>query len=69
MQVELGHGVSHYTFFLLVSELAFEMAARLFMKSSQVRIMEANEDNEDLEKTVVMIHLVPLGENFENVTV
>ncbi|GJW65162.1 hypothetical protein Tco_0117046, partial [Tanacetum coccineum] len=47
---------------------AFEMAAGLFIKSSQVRIMGANEDNEDSEKTVVMINLVPLGEKFENFT-
>ncbi|GJW45432.1 probable serine/threonine-protein kinase PBL18, partial [Tanacetum coccineum] len=49
-----------------VSELAFEMAAGLLMKSSQVRIMGANEDNEDSEKAIVMINLVPLGENFQN---
>ena len=63
MQVELGLGVSLYTFFPLVSGLAFEMAAGLSMKSSQVRIK-----NQDSEKMVVMINLVPLGEKFENFT-
>ena len=61
MQVELGLGVSLYTFFPLESELAFEMATGLLMKSSQFQFMGAKE-NEDSEKiTVVMITLVPLG--------
>nr|XP_043623347.1 receptor-like serine/threonine-protein kinase ALE2 isoform X2 [Erigeron canadensis] len=68
MQVELGLGVSLYTFFPLVSELATEMATGLFMRSSQVRIMGANEDNQDSEKTIVIIDLVPLGEKFDNYT-
>ncbi|XP_071717294.1 uncharacterized protein [Rutidosis leptorrhynchoides] len=68
MQVELGVGIALYTFFPLVSELAFEMASGLFMSSSQVRIMGANEDNQDSEKTMVIINLVPLGEKFDNFT-
>ncbi|KAI3775587.1 hypothetical protein L1987_50166 [Smallanthus sonchifolius] len=68
MQVELGLGVSLYIFFPLVSELAIEMASGLFMRSSQVRIMGANEDNQDPEKTIVIINLVPLGEKFDNYT-
>ncbi|KAI3790062.1 hypothetical protein L2E82_02875 [Cichorium intybus] len=68
MQVELRLTVTLYTFFPLVSELAFEMASGLFMESSQVRIMGANEDNQDQEKTIVIINLVPLGEKFDNFT-
>lgn len=68
MQLELGLGVSLYTFFPLVSELAFEIAAGVFMRSSQVRIMGANEGNQDPEKTNVIINLVPLGEKFDNFT-
>ncbi|KAI3802851.1 hypothetical protein L1987_30996 [Smallanthus sonchifolius] len=68
MQVELGLGVSLYIFFPLVSELAIEMASGLFMRSSQVRIMGANEDSQDPEKTIVIINLVPLGEKFDNYT-
>lgn len=68
MQVELRLSISLYTFFPLVSELAFEMASGLFLKSSQVRIMGANEDNQDQEKTIAIINLVPLGEIFENYT-
>ncbi|KAK1417404.1 hypothetical protein QVD17_26531 [Tagetes erecta] len=68
MQVELRLGVSLYVFFPLVSELAFEMASGLVMSSSQVRIMGANEDEQDPEKTIVIINLVPLGEKFDNYT-
>ncbi|KAK9071220.1 hypothetical protein SSX86_009788 [Deinandra increscens subsp. villosa] len=68
MQVELGLGVSLYIFFPLVTELAFEMASGLFMRPSQVRIMGANEDSQDPEKTIVIINLVPLGEKFDNYT-
>ncbi|KAI7725648.1 hypothetical protein M8C21_001673, partial [Ambrosia artemisiifolia] len=68
MQVELRLGTSLYNFFPLVSDLAFEMASGLFMRSSQVRIMGANEDDQDPEKTDVMINLVPLGEKFDNYT-
>lgn len=68
MQVELRLGVSLYIFFPLVTELAFEMAAGLVMSSSQVRIMGANEDDQDPEKTIVIINLVPLGEKFDNYT-
>ncbi|KAJ9538554.1 hypothetical protein OSB04_031287 [Centaurea solstitialis] len=68
MQLELVLGISVYTFFPLVSELAFEIASGVFMRSSQVRIMGANEDPQDPVKTDVMIDLVPLGEKFDNVT-
>ncbi|KAI9192028.1 hypothetical protein LWI28_017146 [Acer negundo] len=68
MQVELRLSVALYTFFPLVSELAAEIAAGVFMKQSQVRIMGANAASEQPEKTVVLIDLVPLGEKFDNTT-
>ncbi|KAJ0515625.1 putative protein kinase RLK-Pelle-Extensin family [Helianthus annuus] len=68
MQAELRLGASLYNFFPLVTELAVEMAAGLFMSSSQVRIMGANEDDQDPEKTIVIVNLVPLGEKFDNYT-
>eukprot|EP01018_Ginkgo_biloba_P016313 Gb_15406 [translate_table: standard] len=68
MQVELGLGVALYAFFPLVSELAIEIAAGTYMKQSQVRIMGANADSQDQEKTIVIIDLVPLGEKFDNTT-
>ena len=68
MQVGLRLSVALYTFFPLVSELATEIAAGVFMKQSQVRIMGANAASEQPEKTVVLIDLVPLGEKFDNTT-
>lgn len=68
MKVEIRLTISLYTFFPLVAELAFEMASGLFLRSSQVRIMGANEDNQDQEKTIAMINLVSLGEKFDNYT-
>ncbi|KAJ6759578.1 hypothetical protein OIU74_026115 [Salix koriyanagi] len=60
MQVGLGVSVALYTFFPLVSELAQEIAAGIFMKQSQVRIIGANAPNRQPEKTIVLINLVPL---------
>ncbi|OIW19381.1 hypothetical protein TanjilG_03515 [Lupinus angustifolius] len=68
MQVGLRLGVSLYTFFPLVTELASEISGGVFMKQSQVRIMGANAANQQPEKTVVLIDLVPLGEKFDNTT-
>ncbi|KAL2338720.1 hypothetical protein Fmac_013166 [Flemingia macrophylla] len=68
MRIGLRLGVSLYDFFPLVSELASEIATGVFMKQSQVRIMGANAANQQPEKTVVLIDLVPLGEEFDNTT-
>ncbi|XP_022754883.1 receptor-like serine/threonine-protein kinase ALE2 [Durio zibethinus] len=68
MQVGLRLSVALYTFFPLVSELAEEIAAGVFMKQSQVRIIGANAASEQPEKTVVLIDLVPLGEKIDNTT-
>ncbi|OVA08435.1 Protein kinase domain [Macleaya cordata] len=68
MQVGLRLSVALYTFFPLVSELAEEIATGVFMKLSQVRIMGANAAGQQLDKTIVLIDLVPLGERFDNTT-
>ena len=68
MQVGLRLSVSLYTFFPLVSELAQEIAAGVFMKQSQVRIMGANAASQEPEKTIVLTDLVPLGQKFDNTT-
>lgn len=68
MQVGLRLSVALYTFFPLVSELAKEIAAGVFMKQSQVRIIGANSANQQPEKTIVLIDLVPLGTKFDNTT-
>lgn len=68
MQVGLRLSVALYTFFPLVSELAQEIAAGIFLNQSQVRIMGANAASQEPDKTVVLIDLVPLGDKFNNVT-
>ncbi|KAG9455619.1 hypothetical protein H6P81_000127 [Aristolochia fimbriata] len=68
MQVGLRLSVPLYTFFPLVSELAQEIAAGVFMKQSQVRIMGANAASQQPDKTIVLIDLVPLGQMFDNTT-
>lgn len=59
IQVKLRLGVAIYTFFPLVSELAEEIAASVSLNQSQVRIMGADADSQQLEKTAVLINLVP----------
>lgn len=68
MQVELSLSVALYTFFPLVSELAAEISAGVFMKQSQVRIIGANAASQQPEKTIVLVDLVPLGDKFDNTT-
>ncbi|XP_068665851.1 receptor-like serine/threonine-protein kinase ALE2 [Aristolochia californica] len=68
MQVELNLGVAPLVVFPLIQELEIEVAAGTYLKQSQVRIMGANVNSEDQEKTVVDIDLVPLGEKFDNTT-
>ncbi|XP_057847536.1 receptor-like serine/threonine-protein kinase ALE2 isoform X2 [Cryptomeria japonica] len=68
MQVGILLGVAPYAIFPMVSELAAEIAAGIFLKQSQIRIMGANADPQDQERTHVSIDLVPLGERFDNMT-
>ncbi|KAM7257044.1 hypothetical protein ACFE04_012785 [Oxalis oulophora] len=68
MQIGLRLNVPVYTFFPLVSELAEQIAAGVFMKKSQVRIMGANAASQLPEETVVITDLVPLGSKFDNTT-
>lgn len=68
IEVRLGLSVSLYVFFPLVSELAKEIATGLSLNQSQVRIMGANAALQQPEKTMVLINLVPLRENFDNGT-
>lgn len=64
IQVGLRLSVSVYTFFPLLSKLAKEISTSLGLNRSQVRIMGANAANQQLEKTGVLINLVPLDERF-----
>ncbi|KAL0338951.1 UNVERIFIED_CONTAM: Receptor-like serine/threonine-protein kinase ALE2 [Sesamum angustifolium] len=47
-------------------ELAAEVAAGIFMKQSQVRVIGANAAGDNPEKTIVLIDLVPLREKFDD---
>lgn len=60
--------VTLYTFFPLVSELAKEIAAGVLLNTSQVRIMGANAADQQLEKTIVHINLVPTDGKFDGTT-
>ncbi|KAK4781172.1 hypothetical protein SAY87_017278 [Trapa incisa] len=69
IQVELRLEVALYTFFPLVSELAKEIASSIMLDHGQVRIMGADSvSQQQLEKTTVLINLVPralkFGESF-----
>lgn len=68
MQVKLRLGIAIYTFFPLVSELAEEIAASVTLNHSQVRIMGADAASQQLEKTVVLVNLVPKGFKFDYTT-
>ncbi|KAK1358409.1 Receptor-like serine/threonine-protein kinase ALE2 [Heracleum sosnowskyi] len=68
IEVRLDLSVELYTFIPLVSELAKEIAVGLSLNQSQVRIIGANEAIEQLEKTMVLINLVPVKENFAPTT-
>lgn len=68
VQIGMVLGVAPYAFFPLVPELAVEIASGTYLKQSQIRIMGANADTRDQEKTFVSIDLVPLGERFDNTT-
>ncbi|KAK4361817.1 hypothetical protein RND71_017058 [Anisodus tanguticus] len=68
MQVAVHLNVTLYTFFPLVSELAKEIAAGVSLNRSQVRIMGANAADQQLEKTIVHINLVPTDGKFDAAT-
>lgn len=68
MQVGLRLGLPLYAFFPLVSDLAAQISQGISMKQSQVRIMGANADSQNQEKTVVLLDLVPFGAKFDNST-
>lgn len=68
IQVRLQFSVSLYTFFPMVSELAEEIAVSIPLNRSQVRIMGADAADQQLEKTTVLINLVPPAEPFKAAT-
>ncbi|KAK9054749.1 hypothetical protein SSX86_025828 [Deinandra increscens subsp. villosa] len=69
IEVELRLMISPYTFFPLVSELAKEIATGVSLNVTQARIMGANAAADQLDKTIVLVNLVPLKQNFDFATV
>ncbi|KAK4267312.1 hypothetical protein QN277_024109 [Acacia crassicarpa] len=68
LQVKLDLGIAIYKFFPLVSKLAEEIAASASLNQNQVRIVGADAANHQLEKTNVLINLIPEGVNFDEAT-
>lgn len=68
MKVKLLLDVDLYALFPMVDELEIEVAAGIYLKQSQVRIMGASADSQNQGRTIVDINLVPLGEMFDNTT-
>ncbi|KAH9619520.1 hypothetical protein KSS87_015008, partial [Heliosperma pusillum] len=69
IKVRLQLNVSVYTFFPMVSELASEIASSLSLNRSQVRITGADAANQQPEKTIALIYLIPLSNKFKNADV
>ncbi|CAI9263495.1 unnamed protein product [Lactuca saligna] len=65
IEVRLRLLISPYTFFPLVAELAKEISTSLSLNVSQARIMGANVAGEQLDRTIVLVNLVPLNQNFD----
>ncbi|XAR67629.1 Non-specific serine/threonine protein kinase [Bertholletia excelsa] len=65
IEVRLCLGIPLDTFFPLVSELAKEIADSVSLNQTQVRIMGANAASEQLEKTIVLIKLLPSRGSFD----
>ncbi|KAI4349320.1 hypothetical protein L6164_009922 [Bauhinia variegata] len=68
MKVTLILDVAPYAVFPVMNELEIEIATGTYLEQSQVKIMGATADHQNLGKTVVDINLVPLGERFDNTT-
>ncbi|XP_019194469.1 PREDICTED: receptor-like serine/threonine-protein kinase ALE2 isoform X2 [Ipomoea nil] len=64
IKVALRFSITLYAFFPLVSELSKEIASSISLNQSQVHIKGANTVNQQLEKTIVLINLVPADEKF-----
>ncbi|MED6109217.1 hypothetical protein PIB30_031422 [Stylosanthes scabra] len=68
LQIKICISIAIYKFFPLVFELAEEIAASLLLDSNQVRIVGADAANHQLEKTTVLLNLVPQGVRFDDTT-
>lgn len=66
MHVRLQFNIALYKFFPLVSKLASQIASNLSLDQGQVRITGANAGSQQLDKTIVLINLVPLEGKFKH---
>ncbi|KAL1551662.1 receptor-like serine/threonine-protein kinase ALE2 isoform X2 [Salvia divinorum] len=64
IQVRLQFSISLYAFFPMVSELSQQIAEAVPLNQTQIRIVGADAADKELEKTTVLINLVPLTEAF-----
>ncbi|GFP85389.1 receptor-like serine/threonine-protein kinase ale2 [Phtheirospermum japonicum] len=69
VRVRLLLGVPVFSIFPEVTELEIEVAAGTYLRQSQVAITGVVADDQNSEKAVVDIDLVPLGGTFDNTTV
>ncbi|CAM0880206.1 unnamed protein product [Alopecurus aequalis] len=68
IKVGIRLSVDLYSFFPLVSDFAEEVGSGVNMVQRQVRVMGANVAGDQPDKTVVLVHLVPMHVNFDNAT-
>nr|XP_012574086.1 receptor-like serine/threonine-protein kinase ALE2 isoform X2 [Cicer arietinum] len=68
LQVKLRISISIYKCFPLVSKLAEEIASSALLNHTQVRVVGADAANQQLEKTNIIINLVPKGVKFDDTT-
>ncbi|XP_051148020.1 receptor-like serine/threonine-protein kinase ALE2 isoform X2 [Andrographis paniculata] len=69
IEVRLRFDIPLYMFFPLVSKLAEGISTAIPLDRRQVRIMGADAADQQLEKTTVLINLVPLDGTFDAATV
>ncbi|VAH57653.1 unnamed protein product [Triticum turgidum subsp. durum] len=68
IKVGIRLSVDLYSFFPLVSDFADEVGSGVNMARRQVRVMGANVAGDQPDKTVVLVHLVPMHVNFDKAT-
>ncbi|KAI4355510.1 hypothetical protein L6164_004274 [Bauhinia variegata] len=68
LEIKLRLNIGIYKFFPLVPDLAKEIAASVVLDRNQVRIVGADAANQELEKTTVLINLIPKGVKFDDTT-
>ena len=68
MKVRLLLDKSLYSIFPVVRDLGIEVAKGTYLRPSQVVVVGASADNQNQERTIVDINLVPLEDKFDNTT-